>query len=506
MSGSASSCRVATVFWFVRAFGMASVLAWCPIAVAAPDSFELGDGVAGPTCANFVSMGELAWSRTGGDWVDAKGKLYGDQPFASQSIPLSKGQMVVDWNVTALVQDFFDGRYRNVGMLLRPKPGAKNGIVSFLSRESPDSAGWPMLKLKWADGSHTRLAPSADTYLDCTSLSSLGAKANMKVSGSQSAVLRFALPTPKTRLVEAVLYLVSDQQYVGASDIGVYRVAPPYARQADAVKQGIADSFVRDEGIDTHPDVLFATGFESYAWIAQWSYYDPRNTAETISSDDARLFEPLLGKALRVRLVKGKNLGLDLRYSLSRYGATEPEEIYFRYYLRFGNDWNPSSDGGKMPGIAGTYGRAGWGMRKSDGYNGWSVRGGFASRPSSDKSVAGMTAIGSYAYHVDVDASGDYWGWNEGPSGLMQNNRWYSVEQYVKLNTPGAHDGIFRAWIDGRPVLEKTAIQFRLTPKLKIENVWMDVYYGGVAPPPQDMTLYIDNVVIARKYIGPMKR
>jgi len=478
----------------------------CPAAMAVPDSFALGDGVAGATCANFLSMGRLAWERPGGDWVDLKGKPYGNEPFATQTVPLLKGRQAIDWDVTTLVQGFLDGGQPNAMILLRSKSGAKNGIVDFHSRESMDSAGWPMLKLKLADGSQIRLAAAADTFLDCTSISSLGDRASLQVSGSQSALLRFMLKKPKAKLLQAVLYLVTDRQYEGNSEIGIYRATPPYARVVGDIKSGLAENYVRDEGIKKDPDVVFATGFESFAWIAEWSYYDPRNTTETISSDDARLFEPLVGKALRVRLVKGKNLGLDLRYALSRGGTPEPDEIYFRYYLRFADDWNPYADGGKMPGISGTYGRGGWGMRKSDGYNGWSVRGGFAARPAADRSVMGMTAIGSYAYHVDIDASGDYWGWNQGSTGLLENNRWYSVEQYVKLNTPGAKDGIFRAWIDGVQVLEKKAIQFRLTPKLKIENIWMDVYHGGTSVAPQDMTLYIDNVVIARKYIGPLKR
>ena len=53
----------------------------------------------------------------------------------------------------------------------------------------------------------------------------------------------------------------------------------------------------------------------------------------------------------------------------------EPEEIYFRYYLRLGNDWNPTTDGGKLPGISATYSRVGWGGRKADGMTGWSMRG-----------------------------------------------------------------------------------------------------------------------------------
>ena len=484
---------------------LACCLACCPAAIAVPDSFLLSDDGVGPTCANYTGMGHMAWSRAGGDWIDAAGLAYGDQAFATQPVPLGKGRLVEDWDVTELVRGWLEGRYHNAGMLLRVKPGGKNGVVDFHSRESPDTGARPLLKLKWSDGSQTSLLPVADTNLDCTSLSSLGAKPNMKVSASQSALLRFALKHSDARLQQAVLYLVTDKQYAGGTEIGVYRVAPPYTRMSSAVTMGLAEGFARDVGIEKHPDVVFATGFESSTWITEWNYFGPRSTAEAISEDAPRRFDPFVGRALRVRLVKGNNLGLDLRYLFAKGGKPEPEEIYFRYYLRFADDWNPYVDGGKMPGIAGTYDRAGWGMRKSDGYNGWSVRGGFAARPLADKSVARLTALGSYSYHADTDVSGDYWGWSVGPSGLLENNRWYAVEQYVKLNAPGVRDGIFRAWIDGRQVVEKSTIQFRHTRDLKIESVWMNIYHGGITPSPQDMTLYIDNVVIARRYIGPVK-
>jgi hypothetical protein len=480
-------------------------LVCCPAAIAVPDTFILGDGAVGPTCANYTGMGRMAWSRAGGDWVDAAGKLYGDHPFATQSVPLGKGRQVEDWDVSELVRGWFEGRYPNVGMMLRAKPGVKNGVVDFHSRESLDASARPMLKLKWSDGSQTRLTPAADTFLDCTSLSSLGALPTMKVGGPQSALLRFDLKKTETRLQQAVLYLVSDKRYTGGTEIGVYRAAPPYARMSDHIVTGLAKDFAHDVGIEKHPDVVFATGFESPVWITEWNHFDSRSTAEVIAEDAPRRFEPFAGRALRVRLVKGQNLGLDLRYLFAKGGKAEPEEIYFRYYLRFADDWNPYADGGKMPGIAGTYNRAGWGMRKTDGYNGWSVRGGFAARPSADKSVAGMTALGSYSYHANTGNSGDYWGWNEGPSGLLENNRWYAVEQYVKLNNPGVRDGVVRAWIDGRQVLEKTTILFRHTRDLKIENVWMNIYHGGTTTSPLDMALYIDNVVIARRYIGPIK-
>ena len=474
-------------------------------AQAIPMSFQLGDDVAGPTCAHFSTMGGLAWGRRGGDWSDAVGKIYGAKAFDAQRVLVGRGRPFTEWDVTELARGWIDGKYRNEGMLLRAEKGTLNGVVDFHSRESADLTARPTLKLKWSDGSMDRLSPVADTYLDCSTMKSLGAQNIFKISIDQSALLRFSLPTSKATLVKASLLLVSDKQYGNGAGIGVFRASPPYTRATSDVLHGVANKFARDAGIEKHPDVIFATGFESRVWLTEWGYYSPRSNAEAISEDSPRQFEPFEGRALRVRLVKGSNFGLDLRYFLAEMGKQEPEEIYFRYYLRFGNDWNPYLDGGKLPGIAGTYGRAGWGMRKTDGYNGWSVRGAFAMRPAAANSVAGLTTLGSYVYHADVqDSSGEYWSWNEGPAGILENNRWYSIEQYVKLNTPGNKDGIFRAWIDGRQVGEMTGIRFRHVPSLKIESVWFDVFHGGVSPAPKDMTLYIDNVVISGSYIGPV--
>jgi hypothetical protein len=71
------------------------------------------------------------------------------------------------------------------------------------------------------------------------------------------------------------------------------------------------------------------------------------------------------------------------------------------------------------------------------------------------------------------------------------------------VNTPGEKNGVLRAWIDGQLAFEKSDICFRHTDKLKIEQIWMNVYHGGTKPSPYDQHLYIDNVVIATEYIGP---
>lgn len=47
------------------------------------------------------------------------------------------------------------------------------------------------------------------------------------------------------------------------------------------------------------------------------------------------------------------------------------------------------------------------------------------------------------------------------------------------MNTPGKHDGILRGWVDSKLVFEKNDIRMRDINSLKIETVWIHVYYGG---------------------------
>ena len=243
--------------------------------------------------------------------------------------------------------------------------------------------------------------------------------------------------------------------------------------------------------------------FDQTDWPSIWTAL--HGQLDAVDRDPARQFEPLQNHALRVKIVKGKNFGLNTEYKFIERIGEEPEEIYLRYYLRLGDDWNQTVDGGKLPGIAGTYNKAGWGSRRSDGTDGWSARGLFGKTLPAGNPLAGRTPIGSYVYHTDqADFTGDSWIWTHDRRGLLEKNRWYSIEQHVKLNTPGQADGIIRGWVDGQLAFERTNIRFRLVDSLKIEKIWMNVWHGGLSPSPYDQHLYIDNVVIARRYIGPM--
>ncbi|MEA3224861.1 MAG: hypothetical protein U9Q07_02840 [Planctomycetota bacterium] len=246
-------------------------------------------------------------------------------------------------------------------------------------------------------------------------------------------------------------------------------------------------------------DIVFSCDFESDNWFEQFGMRKSPTRVDAVSSDPARKFEPLAGKAIRIKVDRGGHYGASIIYRFKDQIGAEPEEIYFRYYLRFADDWDPQG-GGKLPGISGTYNLAGWGGRPSNGRNGWSARGLFK------KQSDGKTPVGYYCYHADMRGRyGSGWTWEQEKRGYLANNRWYCIEQYAKMNTPGNNDGILRAWVDGKPAFEKTDIRMRDVDTLKIEAVWLNVYLGGTWTARSNHHLYIDNVAIARNYIGPMK-
>ena len=80
---------------------------------------------------------------------------------------------------------------------------------------------------------------------------------------------------------------------------------------------------------------------------------------------------------------------------------------------------------------------------------------------------------------------------------ILKNEKWYSIEMQVRLNTPGASDGVFRAWIDGQKISEHTNINYQATTSntFGILNPVRELYQGGV--PPWGHTKLFDNHVLS---------
>lgn len=480
-----------------------ALLLWAaPVAVTAAPA--LSDGPVGMTCRYYALDGRMAWANAGGDWLDSEGHPQGDKPFEEVRLALTRGRQQGTWNVTDVVRTWQDesGVPGGIVLVTAAKDG---GAVNFNSREHQDVAARPLLLVQWRDGPDQILSPVADASLPCSTHKSVGDRSVIQIKDGTNGV--FVFPVDRSRLgqiLRAELRLTADRVYHRDTAVGAYALRLPGAQ---ARKQtGLSSSFAADKGIEAHPAVVLSERFESRGWSDKWSNFSGKSHVEVIESDPGNGFVPLDGRALKVTVAAGSVLGLNAQYSFDQLLGEEPESMYFRYYLRLGDNWDPTVDGGKLPGFSGTYNRGGWGARKSDGKNGWSARGAFLKvRGGAIKSA--YRNIGSYVYSADMPQKyGSTWGWSMGRGGSLEKNRWYSIEQFVRLNTPGMSDGVLRTWVDGELAFEKMDIRYRDVADLKIEALWMNVYHGGTSPAVSDLSLYIDNLVISREYVGPLEQ
>jgi hypothetical protein len=458
----------------------------------------------GATKTYYNRAGRLEWDNSLGDWRDADDLSQGSRPYAAADIQDTNTARFIEWDVRGLVQEWVDGTHPNQGFFIHALSG--KGPIHFRSREHVAPSQRPQLVIDSGDGEKT-LTPEADTYLHDSTDYSLGHNETLTLHPNDSNILlRFDLSAiaTGTRIAAATLRLYTHAQYGDTSlQAGLFRCSQGEALSTTTPIGGLAAGYEDDRGIGGHPNVIFATGFEADNWKEEWS--SARGHIDVVDTDDARKFSPLMSKALRAKIPEGENASMSVLYKFADKIGEEPEEIYFRYYLRFADDWNQTVFSGKLPGISGTYGEAGWGGRKPDGTDGWSARGTYLLSISGDNPLAGTHPIGTYCYYADQPTRyGDTWPWRKEYKGFLSKNRWHCIEQYVRMNTPAEHDGVVRAWVDGRPAFEKEDIMFRTVDRLKIEQIWLNLYHGGTEVSPYDQHLYIDNVVVASQYIGPM--
>ncbi|MFD2148252.1 hypothetical protein [Mucilaginibacter antarcticus] len=111
----------------------------------------------------------------------------------------------------------------------------------------------------------------------------------------------------------------------------------------------------------------------------------------------------------------------------------------------------------------------------------------------------------------------------------LQWDKWMCVELMIKLNNPiTAHNGELKVWQDGKEVghwgpgfpkgywdadswYNDTTKQpfegfkWRTNAKLNINNLWIE-FYDDQSPAGASHHIKFANLVIARKYIGPIKK
>lgn len=192
------------------------------------------------------------------------------------------------------------------------------------------------------------------------------------------------------------------------------------------------------------------------------------------------------------------------------FGPKGYEQIYLRRYIRFAPDYdqgNLNHVGGGLSGVAGTGKWEGMGKAgiRPNGDDRFSSR----FEPWCDwKRYPPPGFMFLYTYWMDMkrDRDGHYWGNNMNPADneriTLDRDRWYCLEQMIKVNHPGQANGELAAWIDGELYIHYKGFRWRSTHSVRLKRFDIGVY---VHQATRDNTVWYDDVVLSTGYIGPVK-
>jgi len=270
---------------------------------------------------------------------------------------------------------------------------------------------------------------------------------------------------------------------------------------------GIAAKFKADVGIDKHPSVAFACDFETGDLETKWDeptkWDEKSGRAPLVFSDPGN---PLLGKrCLKVEATLGQNSG----GGYHKWFDLPAESVFVRFYVKF----DPNCDYIHHFVMV----RANKGLRGGDRWTGF---GGAGGKPTGDERFStGLEPVGNwgrfpapgvwnfYSYWHDMEPSrdGKYWGnqFLPDPPPNIPKDKWICAEFMVKHNTPGKPDGEQAFWIDGKLIGHWRGINWRNSPTLKVNALTLESYVTDSWTKNPINTVYFDNIVIAKEYIGP---
>lgn len=300
----------------------------------------------------------------------------------------------------------------------------------------------------------------------------------------------------------------------------------PKGKADSVIKNALASKYRGDKGIVNDPNVIFAENFEEGSLEAVKSRWESVKSIEIMSL--SREVPPgSAGKhSLLMTHIGGKGTGGHLyRRLLPGY-----EELYVRFYVKFDPDCYPIHH-----------------FFHVGGYNPptpW-PQGGAGIRPvGNERFTIGVEPFGRkwrwdfYCYWMGMRSSPDrkFWGHNfiNDEALKAERGRWICVELMIKMNDPVTeHNGQQALWIDGKPWSKDGRIishlgkgfpkgrwvwdsfipnpkgtpfegfQWRNVKELKLNFLWVLLYITK-APPGHISKVWFDNIVVAKKYIGPI--
>jgi len=303
---------------------------------------------------------------------------------------------------------------------------------------------------------------------------------------------------------------------------------------------GIASRYPADAGIARDPAVVFAEDFEVPAVQALRRRWNQVNRKITSLSDDvpaasagakSMLFTHVGGASNGGHLYKGFKSGFD--------------QLFLRFYVKFAPDCGQIHH---FVHLGGYHPPTPW------------PQGGAGTRPKGhERFSTGIEPFGRawkwdfYTYWMEMRGSpprGQTWGNSFLGDGKpeVRRGQWICAELMMKLNDVGQSNGEQAMWIDGKLVghlgkgfpkgkwvFDKflpgqggggirwndrkrgregfrvraggepfEGFRWRNQPKLKLNFLWLLVYITK-SPKDQVSKIWFDDIVLARKYVGPLK-
>jgi hypothetical protein len=266
----------------------------------------------------------------------------------------------------------------------------------------------------------------------------------------------------------------------------------------------LAKSYSGDQGIQSHPSVIFAEDFEAPGFRERWDEARDED-GKVLSLVTPNTDDVILGhKALKVTATLGQNTGGGLTKWF------EPvDTVFIRFYVKFGLECDYVHHFVTL--------RANKGLRGSDR---WSGFGGAGLKPSGDErfstalepwgnwgrySAPGRWNFYSYWHSMSASGDGKYWGNGFAPALQtdIARDRWICAEFMLRHNTPSQDDGEQAFWIDGKLMGHWKGINWRASPSLKANALTLESYITDRWTKHATNVVYFDNLVIASGYVGP---
>ncbi|MBX3130793.1 MAG: hypothetical protein KF718_29005 [Polyangiaceae bacterium] len=310
--------------------------------------------------------------------------------------------------------------------------------------------------------------------------------------------------------------------------------------------EGLSAAYPGDQGIGTHPSVLFHSDFES--GMSGWTSYTQNSSLLAVEQSGSRAHGGsayLRASITRTQLAQNPYLSAQAQFHL----PNRVPEIYWRFYAQYvgktavphhwirsaatNGTFNPEGQAGKKPGGD----QAFWFNldARNDGsfffYAYWhEMRSWMCNDGSTDPGCAGYNGPSNNAYYGN--------NFHPAQQTAFPRDDWFCVEIRGKANTPGQYDGELWFWIDGKLVGEYRTgtprgrwlrenffshgqyyrdeqdfegFNFRTSAEVGFQRIILDAYYekgtldakesSGIEV-PEAQVIWYDDVVLATERVG----